>query len=152
MYNKILVPLDGSDLAELALPYAEELADAFNSEVFIAHVSESADDQYQHMHQLYIEEVAGNLRKPIKTSWEQEKRMEEKFEKLSIHKKMEIIIKEIVDKELLFRDAMREFEKIYIETASKKYSGNMTKIAKALGIHRNTLNNRVRSLKISKKN
>ena len=77
--------------------------------------------------------------------------MEEKFEKLSIHKKMEIIIKELVDKELLFRDAMREFEKIYIETASKKYGGNKTKIAKALGIHRNTLNNRVRSLKISKK-
>ena len=77
--------------------------------------------------------------------------MEEKFEKLSIHKKMEIIIKELVDKELLFRDAMREFEKIYIETASKKHSGNKTKIAKALGIHRNTLNNRVRSLKIPKK-
>lgn len=77
--------------------------------------------------------------------------MEEKFEKLSIHKKMEIIIKEIVDKELLFRDALREFEKIYIETASKKYGGNQTKIAKALGIHRNTLNNRVRSLKISRK-
>jgi DNA-binding NtrC family response regulator len=75
--------------------------------------------------------------------------MEEKFEELSIHKKMEIMIKEIVDKELLFRDAMREFEKIYIETASKKYGGNKTKIAKALGIHRNTLNNRVRSLKIS---
>ncbi len=78
--------------------------------------------------------------------------MEEKFEELSIHKKMEIMIKEIVDKELLFRDAMREFEKIYIETASKKYGGNKTKIAKALGIHRNTLNNRVRSLKISKEN
>ncbi len=77
--------------------------------------------------------------------------MEEKFEELSIHKKMEIMIKEIVDKELLFRDAMREFEKIYIETASKKYGGNKTKIAKALGIHRNTLNNRVRSLKISEK-
>ncbi len=78
--------------------------------------------------------------------------MEEKFEELSIHKKMEIMIKEIVDKELLFRDAMREFEKIYIETASKKYGGNKTRISKALGIHRNTLNNRVRSLKISKKN
>jgi len=77
--------------------------------------------------------------------------MEEKFEELSIHKKMEIIIKEMVDRELLFRDAMREFEKIYIETASKKYRGNKTKIAGALGIHRNTLNNRVRSLEISKK-
>jgi DNA-binding NtrC family response regulator len=78
--------------------------------------------------------------------------MKEKFETLSIHEKMEIIIKEMVDKELLFRDSLREFEKIYIETASKKYGGNKTKIADALGIHRNTLNNRVRSLEISKKN
>jgi len=78
--------------------------------------------------------------------------MEEKFEGLSIHKKMEIVIKEMVDKELLFRDAMGEFEKIYIETASKKYRGNKTKIAEALGIHRNTLNNKVKSLKISRRN
>jgi len=30
MWKKILVPLDGSDLAELALPYAEELANALS--------------------------------------------------------------------------------------------------------------------------
>ncbi|UCC38874.1 MAG: helix-turn-helix domain-containing protein [Candidatus Aminicenantes bacterium] len=77
--------------------------------------------------------------------------MEEKFKELSIHKKMEIVIKEMVDKELLLRDAMEEFEKIYIETASKNYRGNKTAIAKALGVHRNTLNNRVKSLKISKR-
>lgn len=77
--------------------------------------------------------------------------MEERFEELSIHKKMEIVIREMVDKELLFRDAMGEFEKIYIETASKKYRGNKTKIARALGIHRNTLNNKVKSLKISRR-
>jgi len=63
MWQKILVPLDGSDLAELALPYAEELAIAFNSEVFLAHVSESAESEYRHMHQLYIEEVAGQIKK-----------------------------------------------------------------------------------------
>lgn len=77
--------------------------------------------------------------------------MEEKFKGLSIHNKMEILIKEMIDKELHFRDAMREFEKIYLETASKKYRGNKTKIARALGIHRNTLNNRVKSLKITRK-
>lgn len=77
--------------------------------------------------------------------------MEERFEELSIHKKMEIVIREMVDKELLFRDAMGEFEKIYIEMASKKYRGNKTKIAEALGIHRNTLNNKVKSLKISRR-
>lgn len=66
MWEKILVPLDGSDLAELALPYAEELAGAFNSEVFLAHVSESTESKYQHMHQLYIEEVAGQMKKHFK--------------------------------------------------------------------------------------
>lgn len=66
MWKKILVPLDGSNLAELALPYAEELAAAFNSEVFLVYVSEPAEDQYRHMHQLYIEDVAGQIKKRIK--------------------------------------------------------------------------------------
>jgi nucleotide-binding universal stress UspA family protein len=66
MWKKILVPLDGSNLAELALPYAEELAAAFNSEVFLLYVSEPAEDQYRHMHQLYIEDVAGQIKKRIK--------------------------------------------------------------------------------------
>jgi len=66
MWKKILVPLDGSNLAELALPYAEELAAALNSEVFLVYVSEPAEDQYRHMHQLYIEDVAGQIRKRIK--------------------------------------------------------------------------------------
>jgi nucleotide-binding universal stress UspA family protein len=66
MWQKILVPLDGSDLAELALPYAEELAIAFNSEVVLVHVSESVESEYQHMHQLYIEDVAGQMKKGLK--------------------------------------------------------------------------------------
>ena len=32
MYNKILVPLDGSKLAECALPYAEDLAKGYGAE------------------------------------------------------------------------------------------------------------------------
>ena len=65
MWEKILVPLDSSDLAELALPYAEELAAAFNSEVVLVYVSEPAEDQYRHMHQLYMERVAGQMRNRI---------------------------------------------------------------------------------------
>jgi nucleotide-binding universal stress UspA family protein len=65
MWEKILVPLDGSDLAELALPYAEELAVAFDSDVVLVYVSEPAEDQYRHMHQLYMEEVAGQMRNRI---------------------------------------------------------------------------------------
>jgi nucleotide-binding universal stress UspA family protein len=35
MLQKILVPLDGSELAEKALPYAEELADKFDGELIL---------------------------------------------------------------------------------------------------------------------
>jgi nucleotide-binding universal stress UspA family protein len=38
MYKKILVPLDGSELAEVALPYAEEIALKINSEVNLLQV------------------------------------------------------------------------------------------------------------------
>jgi len=41
MYRKILVPLDGSALSELALPHAEELARQFNSEIILIRVCQS---------------------------------------------------------------------------------------------------------------
>lgn len=66
MWQKILVPLDGSDLAELALPYAQELAAVFNSEVVLFYVSEPAEEEHLHMHQLYMEKVAGQMKKHIK--------------------------------------------------------------------------------------
>lgn len=76
--------------------------------------------------------------------------MQKKSDKPTIHRKLEIIIEEMVGKELSLKDVLTEFEKIYIEAASKKYNGNMTKMAKALGIHRNTLHNRAKCLKIIK--
>jgi DNA-binding NtrC family response regulator len=76
--------------------------------------------------------------------------MPEESDKLNIHQQLEIVIEEMVEKELSLKDGLREFEKIYIETVSKKYKGNMTRMSKALGVHRNTLRNRAKSLKISK--
>jgi nucleotide-binding universal stress UspA family protein len=38
MYRKILVPLDGSTLSELALPHAETLAHRFDSEIILTRV------------------------------------------------------------------------------------------------------------------
>jgi len=67
MYKKILVPLDGSELAEVALPYAEELAGRLDAEVILVHVHESDDDKYVRMHELYIqkmvETVTGGIKK-----------------------------------------------------------------------------------------
>lgn len=76
--------------------------------------------------------------------------MDKKSEAPNLHQKMEIIIREMVDKELPLKDALKEFEKIFIETAAKKYKGNMVKMSKALGVHRNTLHNMAKKLKIKK--
>ncbi len=77
--------------------------------------------------------------------------MEKRSSELNLHQKLEMIIKEMVDKELSLKDALREFEKIFFEQTAKKCEGNKTKMAKALGIHRNTLHNRAVALKLKKK-
>lgn len=41
MYKTILVPLDGSDLSEMALPYAEQLARAFNAAIHLVSAVQS---------------------------------------------------------------------------------------------------------------
>jgi DNA-binding NtrC family response regulator len=74
--------------------------------------------------------------------------MQKEYKELSLHHKMVVLVTELVDKELPIKEALREFEKIYIETAAKKYNGNKTRIAEALGIHRNTLHNLYKVLKL----
>jgi len=69
---------------------------------------------------------------------------------MTIHQKLEKIIREMIEREVQYKDARKEFEKIFIELASKKFKGNKTKIAQALGIHRNTVHSRAKILKIKK--
>lgn len=66
MFKKVLVPLDGSDLGELALPYAEELAGLFNSEVDLIYVCEPGESEYRHMYELYVEKMAQQVTNHIK--------------------------------------------------------------------------------------
>ena len=74
--------------------------------------------------------------------------MSQDYKQLTINAKMKILVKDLVENELPLRDALREFEKLYIQTASKKYNGNKTRMAKALGVHRNTLHNLCKSLEL----
>ncbi|MCW1969107.1 MAG: universal stress protein [Anaerolineae bacterium] len=46
MFKKILVPLDGSALAELALPYAREIAKINDAEIVLAYVEEDYTARY----------------------------------------------------------------------------------------------------------
>lgn len=74
--------------------------------------------------------------------------MSKEYKSLSIHQKIEVLVQELVENELPLRDALKEFETVYIETTRRIYNGNKTKMAKALGIHRNTLHNLCKSLKL----
>ncbi|MEW5900627.1 MAG: helix-turn-helix domain-containing protein [Acidobacteriota bacterium] len=76
--------------------------------------------------------------------------MEKKSSAPTIHQKLEVLVREMVEKEILFKDALEEVEKIFIEAAAKKWGGNKSKIAKAIGVHRNTLHSRAKALKIKK--
>lgn len=65
MYRKFLVPLDGSELAEMALPYAEELAVAFNSEIDLLFVCDASHCQRRHEHEVYVGDIAKGLKSRI---------------------------------------------------------------------------------------
>lgn len=58
MYRKMLVPLDGSDLAELALPYAEELAGKLGAEVILAEAVNTPKEAQDIALQVYLQGVA----------------------------------------------------------------------------------------------
>jgi DNA-binding NtrC family response regulator len=57
--------------------------------------------------------------------------------------RLEALVAEMVDKGILFEDAVREFEKYFILSVLKKTKGNLSKAAEELHIHRNTLSKRV---------
>ncbi|MBL7166093.1 MAG: universal stress protein [Dehalococcoidales bacterium] len=63
MYERILVPLDGSDRAELALPFAEELAAKLGSEVILLCVSDSAEAEDYAKHQIYVDQITPYVRR-----------------------------------------------------------------------------------------
>ena len=63
MYEKILVPLDGSPLAEAALPGAEELAGRLGSEIILLSISESNEAEDYLKYQIYTERKVEEVRK-----------------------------------------------------------------------------------------
>ncbi|HVP57709.1 MAG TPA: universal stress protein [bacterium] len=68
MYKHVLVPLDGSELAETALPYAGEIAGRLGSKVTIIYVSEpEKPDPFPRMHRSYMDRmVAATQREAAK--------------------------------------------------------------------------------------
>lgn len=57
--------------------------------------------------------------------------------------RLELLVSEMVERGILFEDAVEEFQKHFILSVLKKTNGNLSKAADQLRIHRNTLSKRV---------
>jgi DNA-binding NtrC family response regulator len=60
-----------------------------------------------------------------------------------MRKRIEILIDEMLEGQILLDEALTEFKKIYIQKALERNGKHLSKTASALGIHRNTLSKHV---------
>jgi transcriptional regulator with PAS, ATPase and Fis domain len=60
---------------------------------------------------------------------------------------LEALVTEMIERGILFSDARREFEKRFIFRMLQRHRGNVSRAAKALRIHRNTLGKKVEEYK-----
>ena len=65
--------------------------------------------------------------------------------------RLERLVDEMVEKGVLFDDAVKEFEKRFISRVLGACDGSLTKTADTLGIHRNTLTRKMGTYKIKKR-
>jgi nucleotide-binding universal stress UspA family protein len=75
MLSKILLPLDGSELAEAAIPYATNLAEQLEAEVHLLHVCPPEHQAYVHMHQIYMNSIVEGMRQKMKATWQSAKEL-----------------------------------------------------------------------------
>ena len=56
---------------------------------------------------------------------------------------LEALIGQMVDRGILFEEAISEFEKKFIKRVLDRSNGNQSRAARVLGIHRNTLSRKI---------
>jgi len=66
MFGRILVPLDSSKVAEVVLPYAEELTGHLKSEATLLYVCEGREERNYRAHELYLSIVADGVKSNIR--------------------------------------------------------------------------------------
>jgi len=66
MFERILVPLDGSENAEMVFPYCADLASKFASTVILVTVSESATPDIDHLYHTYLKHARKKMRQHLR--------------------------------------------------------------------------------------
>jgi DNA-binding protein Fis len=70
---------------------------------------------------------------------------ENAFKPPRLKERLEILCKEMVEKGILFPEAISQFERCFIAEVMSKNQGNLVRTAASLRIHRNTLSKKVKS-------
>ncbi|HWK12147.1 MAG TPA: helix-turn-helix domain-containing protein [Vicinamibacterales bacterium] len=63
---------------------------------------------------------------------------------------MDKLVAEMLDKGVLYDDARREFEKMFISRALQRTKGNLGDAADLLGLHRNTIARKISEYRIKR--
>jgi DNA-binding NtrC family response regulator len=67
-----------------------------------------------------------------------------------VRDQLEKLVQEMLDKGILYDDARREFEKMFINRALQRSKGNLGEAAELLGLHRNTIARKVTEYRIKR--
>ncbi len=62
--------------------------------------------------------------------------------------KLDSLVAEMIEKGILFTEARREFEKRFIAQMLEQHDNNLSRAAKELRIHRNTLGKKIAEYKL----
>ena len=62
---------------------------------------------------------------------------------------LDTLVSEMIDRGILFTEARREFEKRFIAGVLRRHRGNLSRAAKDLRIHRNTLGKKIEEYKLT---
>jgi Fis family transcriptional regulator len=65
-----------------------------------------------------------------------------------VRQALDALVSEMIEKGVLFADGRKEFEKRYIVKMLQRHRGNLSRAAKELRIHRNTLGKKIEEYRL----
>jgi len=67
-----------------------------------------------------------------------------------VRDQLEKLVQDLLDKGVLYDDARREFEKMFIARALQRSNGSVRDAAELLGLHRNTIARKISEYRIKR--
>ena len=68
MFERILLPLDGTETGEIVLPYGEEFARELGSEIILYQVRGPQRDDQERMRMAYLDRLSSTVQEDVKKS------------------------------------------------------------------------------------